>query len=141
MSFWDSFVILLDLGVLYLLALFSSRIVLLGLLAGPPLGGCLFLVMLLIWLLLMLVLCGRLLLMVLVRRFTGLVVLVLDRKEFVWGIPVFPFLITRGGVLIRMMGEKILLRSGLGLGNSLGFVQAHVSRFARFQLACSCMQA
>ena len=40
-----------------------------------PLGGCQFLVMLLIWLLLMLVLCGRLLLMVLDRRFTGLVVL------------------------------------------------------------------
>ena len=31
-------------------------------------------------------------------------------------------------------------RSGLGLGNSLGFVQAHVSRFARFQLDRSCMQ-
>ena len=26
-----------------------------------------------------------------------------------------------------------------GVGNSLGFVQAHVSRFTRFQLACSCM--
>ena len=37
-------------------------------------------------------------------------------------------------------GDIILLRSGLGLGDSLGFVQAHVSRFARFQLACSCMQ-
>ena len=37
-------------------------------------------------------------------------------------------------------GVIILLRSGLRLGNSLRFVQAHVSRFARFQLACSCMQ-
>ena len=35
--------------------------------------------------------------------------------------------------MIRMMGVIILLRSGLGLGNSLGFVQAHVSRSARFQ--------
>ena len=43
--------------------------------------------------------------------------------------------------MIRMMGDLILLRSGQGLGNSLGFVQAHVSRFARFQLARSCMQA
>ena len=54
-----------------------------------------------------------------------------------WGIPVFQFLITRGGVVIRMM-DIILLKSGLGLGNSLGFVQTHVSKFARFQLACSC---
>ena len=58
-----------------------------------------------------------------------------------WSILVFPFLITGGGVVIRMMGDIVLLRSGLGLGNSLGFVQAHVSRFARFQLARSCMQA
>ena len=57
-----------------------------------------------------------------------------------WDFPVFPFLITRGGVVIRMMGDIILLRSGQGLGNSLGFVQAHVSRFARCQLARSCMQ-
>ena len=57
-----------------------------------------------------------------------------------WCIPVFPFLITRGGVVIRMLGVIILLRSGLMLGNSLGFVQAHVSSFARFYLACSCMQ-
>ena len=42
--------------------------------------------------------------------------------------------------MIRMLGVMILLRSGLGLGISLGFVQAHVSRFARFQLASSCMQ-
>ena len=42
--------------------------------------------------------------------------------------------------MTRMMGDIILLRSGLGLGNSLGFVQDYVSRFARFQLACSCMQ-
>ena len=35
------------------------------------------------------------------------------------GILVFPFLITRGGVVIRMMRGIILLRSGLGLGNSL----------------------
>ena len=37
-----------------------------------------------------------------------------------WGIPVFLFLITKGGVVIRMLGTMILLRSGLGLGNSLG---------------------
>ena len=35
----------------------------------PPLGGCQFLVMLLIWSLPLLVLCGRLLLMVLLMRF------------------------------------------------------------------------
>ena len=29
-----------------------------------------------------------------------------------WGIPVFPFLITRGGVVIRIVG----VRSGLGVG-------------------------
>ena len=34
-----------------------------------------------------------------------------------WSIPVFLFLITRGGVVIRMMGDTFLLRSGLGLGN------------------------
>ena len=43
--------------------------------------------------------------------------------------------------MIRIMEDLILFRSGLGLGNSLGFVQAHVSRFARVQLACRCMQA
>ena len=76
MSFWDSFVILLGVGVHYLLVLFSCGVVLLGLLTGPPLGGCQFPVtLLLIWSLPMLVLCGRLLLTVLVRRFTGLVVL------------------------------------------------------------------
>ena len=57
MSFCGSLSTLLGLGVHYLLALFPLVIVLLGLLAGPPLGGCLFLVMLLIWLLLMLVQC------------------------------------------------------------------------------------
>ena len=49
---------------------------------------------------------------------------------------VFLFLIVRGGGVIRIM-----LGSGLGLGNSMVSVQAHVSRFALFQLACSCMQA
>ena len=34
--------------------------------------------------------------------------------------PVFPSLITRGGVVIRLMGDLILLRSGLGLGHSHG---------------------
>ena len=84
--------------------------------------------------------------MVLVRRFTGLVVLVQDGKEIdyteklmhtsrglwfnlvhefgigcvMWDIPVLPFLITREGAVIRMMGDIILLRSGLGLGNSMG---------------------
>ena len=76
------FVILLGLGVLCLLALFPFGIVLLGLLAGPPLGGCRFLDTLLIWLLLLMVLFGRMLLLVLVSGFTGLVVLVLDGKEF-----------------------------------------------------------
>ena len=42
--------------------------------------------------------------------------------------PVFPFLITRGGVVIRMVEGVILFRSGLGLGDSL--VQARVSRLA-----------
>ena len=41
------------------------------------------------------------------------------RLRFV-GILVFPFLITRGGVVIRIMVDTILLRSGLGLGNILG---------------------
>ena len=40
--------------------------------------------------------------------------------------------------MIRKMGVIILLRSGLGLDNSLGVVQAHVSSLALFQLACSC---
>ena len=31
--------------------------------------------------------------------------------------------------MIRVLGDLILPRSGLGLGNSLSFVQAHVSRF------------
>ena len=44
-----SFVIHLGLGVHYLLALFPFGIVLLGMLAGPLLGGCRFLVVLLIW--------------------------------------------------------------------------------------------
>ena len=37
-----------------------------------------------------------------------------------WDFPVFPSLITRGGVVIRLMEDLILLRSGLGFGNSLG---------------------
>ena len=36
-------------------------------------------------------------------------------------IPVFPFMIPEGGVVIRIFGDMILLKSGLGLGNSLGF--------------------
>ena len=68
---WDEllglFVILLGLGVLCLLALFHFGIVLLGLLAGPQLGGCRILDMLLIWLLLMMVFFWRMLLVVLVR--------------------------------------------------------------------------
>ena len=50
-----------------------------------------------------------------------------------WDIQLFPLLFVRGGDTIRMMEVMFQLRSGLGLGNSLGFVQAHVSRFARFQ--------
>ena len=50
------FVILLGLGVLCFLALFHLGIVLPDLLAGPPLGGCRILVMLLVWLLLKLLL-------------------------------------------------------------------------------------
>ena len=34
-------------------------------------------------------------------------------------------------------GVIFLLRSGLGLGNSLGLVQAHASRLARVELARS----
>ena len=52
MSFWGSFSILLNLGVLYLLVLFSFCVVLLDLLAGLPLGRNRDLVMLLVWLLL-----------------------------------------------------------------------------------------
>ena len=66
---------------LYLLVLFPFVFVLLVLLAGPPLGGCQFLVMLLIWSLPMLMLCGRLLLEVLLRRFFGSVFLVQDGRE------------------------------------------------------------
>ena len=146
MSIWVSFDILLGLGELCLLALFPFGIAPLGLLPGPSLGGCQFLVVLLIWLLLVLVLCGRSLLMVFVRRFTGLVVLVRDGKDFdltenplhtsrvsefnlghvygrdciMRGIPVCLFLITRGGVVIRMMWGMFLLRSGLGWDSSLG---------------------
>ena len=36
------------------------------------------------------------------------------------GFPVFPCLITLGGVVIRMTGDIILLRSGQELGDSLG---------------------
>ena len=39
--------------------------------------------------------------------------------------------------MIRMMEDTIVIMSGLVWGNSLGFVQAHVSRFARHQLAGS----
>ena len=56
MSFQDFFETNQSLGVHCVLALFPFVIVLLGLLAGPPLGGCQFLVMLLIRLLLMMVL-------------------------------------------------------------------------------------
>ena len=47
--------------------------------ARPPLGGYQFLVVLLIWLLM---LCWSLLLMVVLRRSSGFVVLVRDKKEF-----------------------------------------------------------
>ena len=130
MSFWDSFVILLCLGELCLLVLFPFGIVLLVLLAGPPLGGCQFLVVLLIWLLLVLVLCGRLLLMV---------VLVQDGKGFdltdkplltsrvswfnlrhvcgrdciMWGIQLIHMLIVRWGVVISMTKGMFLINSGL----------------------------
>ena len=68
--------------MLCLLALFPFGIGLLVLLARPPLGSFLFLVVLLIWLLLMMVLGERILLLVFARRFAGFVVLVLDGKEF-----------------------------------------------------------
>ena len=47
---------------------------------------------------------------------------------------VFPCLITLGGVVIMLMGELFLNRTGLGWGGviPLGAVQAHVSRSARF---------
>ena len=66
------------LGVLCLLALFPLGIVLLGLLAGPPLGGCRCLVMVLAWLPLLVVVGVRFL----VQGFTGLVDLVRDEREF-----------------------------------------------------------
>ena len=72
MSFWVSFSILQGLGVLYLLVLFPFVIVLLDLLARRRLGGCQFLVMFLIWLLLTLVLRVGLL-TVLMMRFLGFV--------------------------------------------------------------------
>ena len=66
---------------------------------------------------------------------------VYGRGCVMWGFPGFLFLITRGGGVVRMMEDTFLIRSGLGLGNSLGFVPAHVSRFARFQLALAfCMR-
>ena len=43
----------------------------------------------------------------------------------------FPCLITLGGVVIMLLGEQFLHTTGLGLGNSLRSVQAHVSRTAR----------
>ena len=82
MSFWGSFSIFLDLGVLCLLVLFPFGIVLLALLAGLPLGGYRYLVMFLILSLLLLGLPGRLLLIVLLMRFLGLVVLVRDGRQF-----------------------------------------------------------
>ena len=45
---------------------------------------------------------------------------VFGRGCVMWCIPVFLFLIPRGGVVIRMMRDVILLRSGLEEGNSLG---------------------
>ena len=78
----DSFVILLGLGVLCLMALFLLGIVLLGLLVEPLRGGCQYLVTLLAWLLLVLGWFRRLLLMMWIMWFTGLVVLVRDGKEF-----------------------------------------------------------
>ena len=33
--------------------------------------------------------------------------------------------------MIMHLGEQLLHMTGVGLGNSLGSVQAHVSRFAR----------
>ena len=45
---------------------------------------------------------------------------------------VFLFLIGRGGAVISIMRGSFLFRSGLGWVFSLGLVQAHVSRFARF---------
>ena len=44
---------------------------------------------------------------------------------------VFPCLITLGGVVIMLMGRQLLLMTGLEWCNSLGIVQAHVSRTVR----------
>ena len=82
MSFWGSFSILLDLGVLCLLVLFFFGIVLLGLLAGCRPGVCLCLVMLLTWLPFTVRLPVIVGVRYLVRGFAGLVVLVLEGKEF-----------------------------------------------------------
>ena len=65
-----------------MLALLRFSVVHLVLFAGRPLDVCHVLVSLLIWLLLVLVLCRRLLLKVMVMGFTGLVVLDLGGKEF-----------------------------------------------------------
>ena len=104
--------------------------------------------------------------MVLVRRFTGLVVLVLDGPEFdktensrtprgVYGSisstgleEVAPCGHSRVSIPDHKRrrcdqndGRYNPAQVRTGVGNSLIFVQTHVSRFARFQLACSCMQA
>ena len=109
--------------------------------------------------LLPLVLVGRLMLMVLIGRFTGLVVLDLGGKEFdctekplhtsqgswfnlvqefgrgcvMWDFPVFPFLITRGG-----RGDQD--DGGLGLDISLGLCRPTSPGLHRFQVARSWMQ-
>ena len=132
-------------------------IVLLVLLAELPLGGYQFLVVLLIWLLQVLVLCRRLLLMVIVRRFTGLAVLVRDGQEFdLTTKPCIPRefsslisatcleeIASCGDHLCSLPDRKRRRRDQddvwnvpaqirTGVGKVLGFVQAHVSRFARF---------
>ena len=48
-----------------------------------------------------------------------------------WAFPVFPSLITRGGVVIRLVMGPILLRSGTGVWVTPWTVQAQVSRSAR----------
>ena len=110
------------------------------------LGGCLLLVVLLIWLLPMLQMGIGLFLQLVVGRFLGFAILVCEENEVdstekpqhtlqvlmfdlghvcgndcnLWIFLVIPFLITRGGAVIRIMRGSFLLRPGQAWVNSLG---------------------
>ena len=82
MSYYSSFITLPGLLVHCLLVHFALGVVLFVLLVGPPLGGYQCLDMLPVWLLLIWGLLRVMGLRVPVERFTGLVVLDRDGKEF-----------------------------------------------------------